>query len=204
MRRAVEATLTLALLGAGLASRAAALSPAEMTPERIRQAITWGETAPESELEPYTIRADRTWVVNFDTPFLRVARLARAMKIQNQPITEEDISPKVVAHEVHLYAHARLGGASASGRDLPNIEYVGIARPNPNGPSETIHPISSQSFVRRVPAEGDYSGPARIARSVKAVFPLSALAPGNEVRIVFEGGAIQTVTLGSDLLARLR
>jgi hypothetical protein len=39
---------------------------------------------------------------------------------------------------------------------------------------------------------------------VKATFPLQALAAGNEVRILFEGGLIQNVRLEADLLARVR
>lgn len=206
MQKVLATILIPAVLAVGSPARAEATSAAlpAMTPERIRQAIKWGESAPEKELEQYTLGSERTWIVNFDTPFLRVAQLARAMKIQNQPLGEEDIPPKVVAQEVHLYAHARLSVAGTSARDLPNIEYVAIAKPNPNGPSESILPSSLQSFVRRVPNDGSYDGPARLARSVKAIFPLSALVPGNEVRIVFEGGTVQTVKVTAQVLARAR
>jgi hypothetical protein len=176
-----------------------------MTAERVRQAISWGLNAPERDLEQYEIKADRTWVLNFDTPFLRVAQYSRAMKIQNQSISEADLSPKIVADELHVYAHARLDGPSSTSTSLPNIEYIVILKPSPQGAAETILPLSLLSFVRRVPpSDADPWGPTKIAKSVKAAFPLSALAAGNEVRIIFEGGLIQSVTLEAALLARVR
>jgi hypothetical protein len=57
--------------------------------------------------------------------------------------------------------------------------------------------------VRRVPIDAD-AGPTRIARSVKAVFPLGALAAGNEVRLTFENGTFQTVAITPEALARVR
>ncbi len=173
----------------------------DMSPDRVREALAWGLRAPETELDQYELRTDRTWLVNFDTPFLRVAQLSRAMKIQNSPASEADVSPKVAGPEVHVYAHARMD----TGRGpVPNIDYVVILHPRPGAPSETILPSSVQSFVRRVPTDADFMGSTRIARSVKAVFPLRALAAGNTVRLTFEGGTAQTFSITPELLARVR
>ncbi len=201
------ATLILAamLFVAEAEARALDLGMGQMSPERIRQAITWGLNAPEKDLEQYEIRADRNWVLNFDTPFLRIAQFSRAMKIQNQPVSEADLSPKLVADELHVYAHAKLDSSASGSLSLPNIEYIVIMKATPDGPGETILPLSVLSFIRRVPpSEADPWGPAKIAKSVKATFPLHALAPGNEVRILFEGGLIHSVKLEADLLARVR
>jgi len=187
------------MLPAALASAAA---PAGLSPEQVREAIRWGLSAPEPALAQYEMKTERTWLVNFDTPFLRVAQLSRAMKIQNTPVTEADVSPKTAADEVHIYAHARPEGVT--GRvTLPNIEHLFIVRTR-EGASEPIQPSSVQSFVRRVPMGDDWSGPTRIARSVKAIFPRQAFAPGNEVRLVFEGGEVQSVRITEDMLARVR
>ena len=172
----------------------------EMGPQRIREAIEWGVSAPESDLEEYPMRTDRTWLVNFDTPFLRVAQFSRAMKIQNTPITEADVSPKLAGGELHLFAHARFDGV---GSVLPNLDYAVIVRPRPGETPETILPTTTQSFLRRVPAEAD-SGPTRIAKSIKAFFPLRALAAGNEVRLTFEGGARETILITPEVVARVR
>jgi hypothetical protein len=196
--RTWQATIVLAALFPAATTRAQCAT--EMTPDRLHEALEWGLTAPETDLEQYPLRTERTWLVNFDTPFLRVAQFSRAMKIQNTPATESDVSPKLAGRELHVYAHARV---AAAGGPLPNIDYVVILRPRPGGASETIHPTSVQSFVRRVPIDAD-SGPTRIARSVKAVFPLGALAAGNEVRLSFENGGFQTVPITPEALARVR
>ncbi len=174
---------------------------AEMSSDRVREALAWGLRAPESELDQYELRTDRSWLVNFDTPFLRVAQLSRAMKIQNSPASEADVSPKVAAPEMHVYAHARM---DTGGRPLPNIDYVVILRPRAGAAAETILPSSVQSFVRRVPTDAEFTGSTRIARSVKAVFPLRALAVGNTLRLTFEGGAAETVAITPELLVRVR
>ena len=200
MRFGKAATVAVVLLTLGTSGVWA--SPDGLTPDRVREAIQYGLAAPESDLAQYELRTDRTWFVNFDTPFLRVAQLSRAMKIQNTPVSEADVSPKTAADEVHLYAHAR--PEATQGRvTLPNIEYMFIVHPLPEG-AETIQPQSLQSFVRRVPMGDEWSGPTRISRSVKAAFPLRAFVPGNEVRLVFEGGEVQTVKITADLLARVR
>jgi hypothetical protein len=70
--------------------------------------------------------------------------------------------------------------------------------------SETIQPTSVQSFLRRVPMGEDWSGPTRISRSVKAIFPMRAFVAGNEVRLVFEGGEVQAVKITADVLNKVR
>jgi hypothetical protein len=196
--RAWQATIVLAALFSAATTRAQCAT--EMTPDRMHEALEWGLSAPETDLEQYPLRTERTWLINFDTPFLRVAQFSRAMKIQNTPATDSDVSPKLAGQELHVYAHARVG---AGGGALPNIDYVVILHPRAGGASETILPTSVQSFVRRVPADAD-AGPTRIARSVKAIFPIGALAAGNEVRLTFENGTFQTATITSEALARVR
>jgi hypothetical protein len=191
----------IVLVGLGIVGTARAQVVQDMTPERIREALEWGVSASETELSQYDLRTDKTWLVNFDTPFLRVAQFSRAMKIQNSPATEGDVSPKLAAPEVHLYAHAR---QTAGGGPLPNIEYVMVVRPRPDGAAENLLPTSLQSFVRRVPRDEDVGGPTRIARSVKASFPMRALAAGNEVRLTFEGGIVQSIPITAEALGRVR
>src|SRR5262249_45974551 len=116
--RTAAIAATLLTLQAGTVADADGLSA-----DRVREAFQWGLVAPEVDLAQYELRTDRTWLVNFDTPFLRVAQLSRAMKIQNTPFTEADVSPKTSADEVHIYAHARpdaVGGRAT----LPNIEFM--------------------------------------------------------------------------------
>src|SRR5258706_14918830 len=122
--RAWQATILLAALFSAATTRAQCA--AEMTPDRLHEALAWGLNAPETDLEQYPLRTERTWLINFDTPFLRVAQFSRAMKIQNMPATESDVSPKLAGQEVHVYAHAR---AASAARPLPNTSYAAILRP---------------------------------------------------------------------------
>ncbi len=176
-----------------------------MSAERIREAIAWGETAPEAALEQYDLHHERSFVVNFDTPFLRVAQLARAMKLQKGSLEGTDVSPKVTAEALNLYVHANYEPAAGGADSSPEVEYVTISRPGPgDAPAQVIQPLAIQSYVRRVPTPADYEGPTRLARSVKAVFPLSALSPDAQVKIRFHGGGIRALKLDPALLARVR
>ena len=190
----------------------AALAPAgagadivrSMNPERIREAIQWGLTASDAELGQFDAHTENTWLVNFDTPFLRVAQLAHTMKLQNLPVSDTDISPKLTDDAVHLYVHARLDLGEAK-ESLPNIEYVILTRPGrSDGPVVIVQPTSLQSFVRRVPVADDYDGPTRIAKSVKATFPLSAFGPDSQIRVTFQDGRVRTVKLDPQLFSHLR
>lgn len=176
-----------------------------MSAERIREAITWGETAPEGALEQYDLHHGRSFVVNFDTPFLRVAQLARAMKTQNGSLEGADLSPKVTAEALNLYVHANYEPGAGGADSSPEVEYVTISRPGPgDAPALTVLPLAFQSYVRRVPTPADYEGPTRLARSVKAVFPLSALSPDAQVKIRFHGGSSQILKLDPAFLAHVR
>lgn len=173
--------------------------------EKVREAIAWGETAPEAALGQYDLHQERSFVVNFDTPFLRVAQLARAMKIQNAPIDPADVSPKTTADTLTIYVHARFDPAARAEDSYPEVEYLSISRPGPSdAPAQIIPPTSFQTFLRRVPTSPDYDGPTRLAHSAKAVFPLSALTSEGQLKIRFHDGATQMIKLDPALLARVR
>jgi hypothetical protein len=175
-----------------------------MSAEKIKEAIAWGESAPEGALEQYDLHQERSFEVNCDTPFLRVAQLARAMKNQNTALDAADVSPKTTSETVTVYVHARFD-PTARVEDFPEVEYVTISRPGPSdAPPQVVTPTAFQSFLRRVPTAADYDGPARLAHSAKAVFPLSALCTESLLKIRFHGGATQVVKLDPALLARVR
>src|SRR5258708_31364814 len=103
------------------------------------------------------------------------------MKIQNQPISEADLSPKLLAGELHVYAHAKVDSSATGSLPLPNIEYIVIMRATPDGPAATILPLSVLSFIRRVPpTEPDLWGPPKTPNTAKATSPLKALPPANQ------------------------
>ena len=73
---------------------------APLSPEQVREAVRWG--ASESELPQYLLKQAPTWTVNFDTPFLRVAQLARAFKKQGRQIAERHVPPGVIEPDAHV------------------------------------------------------------------------------------------------------
>jgi len=172
-----------------------------LSADKVREAIAWGRSASEAELEQYELKTADTWRVDFDTPFLRVAQLAAALARSGKVLTESDVPEKVLVDEVHVYVHARQ--AEDSSRALPNFEYVMITRPAAEGRSESVLPTALGRFVRQVPIPG-YYGPARVAQSVRASFPIDALKPGSEVRVVLHGGAIESIPIEAAALARVR
>jgi hypothetical protein len=183
-----------------LLAAAAAAQPAGLDGvDAVRRALRHGLEAPEAALAQYELKLERNWLVNFDTPFLRVAQYARSMKIQNVLVSDADVPPKLVTAEVHFYAHARYDAQGP----LPNIEYMIVTRQRGDGPAETVMPLSLQAFVRRVPHE-DGDGRTRVARSVRAAFPLHVLAPGYAVRLSFEGGTLESVPITEVALTRVR
>ncbi len=195
--------IVLGALIAIVALRAPAAEPARggLPPEKIRAAIEWGRGASEDELKQYELKTSDTWSADFDTPFLRVAQLSASLARRGKVLAEDDVPDKFVGDEVHVYVHARLAeGAPGS---LPNFDYVMLARPTADGRSETVLPTAVDRFVRQVPTPG-YYGPARVAQSVRASFPSTALMAGAELRVVLRGGRVESVPIGAALLARVR
>jgi len=192
--------IVLAML-VGATTLAKTAPPPRVAPERVREAIEFGRSAGEARLAQYEIKTAETWLVNCDTAFLRIAQLAASMQRSEKTLIESEVPDAFAANEVHVYVHARF---QAAARNLPNIDYVMLARPTGGGRLETVLPRSLDRFVRQVPPDPSYFGPARIAKSVRAAFPPQALVAGGHVRIVFEGGAIETVPLDEALVARIK
>jgi hypothetical protein len=117
-------------------------------------------------------------------------------------LLEDAVSPKVTAAVVNLYVHARYEEGQSNA--YPEVEQVVISRSRDGQPPQLVMPTSFQSYVRRVPVSADYDGPARLARSFKAVFPIDALIAGAELRIRFQGGATQVVKLAPEQLSAVR
>jgi len=190
---------TLLLLGATLSREAPAVAP--VSEDKVREAIEFGRTAPDSALQQYVLKTTERWVANFDTPFLRVAQLAALQRKADKRLSPSDVPASFVTNEVDVYVHARF---QADTKQFLNVEYVTVLRPIPNGRSESILPRDVDRFVRQVPADADYYGPARIAKSVRARFQPDALKVGGQVRIVFEGGIVETVVIEANTLDSVR
>ncbi len=183
-----------------LAVLAAPAGPASLPPERVQAAVDFGRTAPDEQLKQYRLADSEGFEVNFDTPFLRVAQLAAALRKEGKPLPLDEVPERLVRDEVNVYVHARY----REGVELPNVEYVSVMRPGADGRPELVPSRAVDRYVRQVPREPGYFGPARVAGSVRAAFPSSAFVPGAQLRILFADRSLQTVTLDAARLANVR
>ena len=185
---------------AALAVLAAPSGPGTVPPERVKAAVEFGRSAPDEQLKQYRLADSEGFEVNFDTPFLRVAQLAAALRKEGKPLPLDEVPERLVRDEVNVYVHAR----HREGVELPNVEYVSVMRPGADGRPELVPSRSVDRYVRQVPREPGYFGPARVAGSVRAAFPSSAFVPGAQLRILFADRSLQTVTLDAARLANVR
>src|SRR5262245_23837258 len=116
---------SLVLLLAGIST-----SPVmEMTPERVREAIDYGRSVSERSLVQYPLHDEESWQANFDTPFLRIAQLAAALRRAEKPVGEDEIPPEFSTSQVHVYVHAKDEG----GRAPRSVSRVSLVEPGDVG-----------------------------------------------------------------------
>jgi hypothetical protein len=187
------ATGTVIAADDGMLKGSGRLSSAE-----VQQAIQWGRSADRKSLEQYELKVSPNWTLNFDTPFLRVAQVAHAWKQNDMLLEEGDVPTPMLQNDVHLYALA-LQQPGTSG-DVQSVQHVTMARP---GGTELIQPKRVSTNLNRARRRDDFRA-AKIAQSVTAVFSVRDFQPGNEIRILFEGGDRESLTLTKAMLAGRR
>jgi hypothetical protein len=166
--------LHAALLLLATASQAPAQVVHEMTPELIRQAIAEG--ARTKNIEPYKVKKLMGTWATYTTPYRRVMLAAQDAKKKYKTFTEADVTPEMVAPELHVYAPAW-----AHEKDVYSVAAIVITK---KGSKEAIQPTKSE------PTEEEFSntfGKEVKARGMRASFPLSVVNASNEIRIVFDG-----------------
>jgi hypothetical protein len=156
----------------------------DMTPERIREAIALGSTV--KDLRPYKIQEKARWswpplIAVYTTPFLRVALAANVAKQHYKQFTEADVSPEMIAPEIHIYAPSR----AVDGTSVANVETIVVLPYNSKDRSQAVHP------TRMSEASEQYKnlfGFSAEGRGMLAVFPLEVWREDNEVHMVFDRG----------------
>ncbi len=159
--------LSLVLLPAMLAADVVT----EMTPERIREAIAFGTK--KKSLSNYPIGDEWNVLLNFSTPFLRVAQAAAEAASTYRPFGEADVTPDLIEPEIRLNAVASIYNVAI----VSNVRAVVIVLPD----GRVIQPSRVEERIE------DYQnryGAKGTARSLIAYFPLSVVMDGNEVRVV--------------------
>ena len=176
-----RSTLPIAL-ALGFAAVAQAQIIHDITPEQIREAIAYGNSA--KELSAYKIQYNSvltlTFVVfgSYTTPFLRVALAANTAKKRYVRFTETDVTPEMTANEIHVLAPSIPLGARVA-----NVETVVVTPINSRDLSQTVQP------KRMFEVNAEYKnlfGFTGQGRGMLAVFPLDVWRDGNEVHLVFD------------------
>lgn len=156
----------------------------EMTPPLVLEAIAAGEQGKVAD--GYIVKTNRmlggeTHLATFSTPFMRVASAAREAKRQYRKFTAADVTPEMIAPELHVYAWPQaIGPASA------NVRAV-VMTPRKGSEQEKADRVVQPARFEPLPMQfKNLLGATFEGEGKMAVFPLSALSEDNEVHVVFD------------------
>jgi len=114
------------------------------------------------------------------TPFSRVMAARFMAERVYKSFSAADVTPEMIAPELHVYAQPIPSGATAI-----NVDAVVITPRGSKDRSAAIHPIRAQPL----PTEfKNLLGATVDGRGLMAVFPIEVLTPDNEVRVVYDSG----------------
>jgi len=154
----------------------------EMTPALIAEAITAGEKGRASDgvMEKGSLSGWTTLAV-FSTPFMRVAAAAQQAKKEYKRFTPDDVTPEMIAPELHIYAFAQ--AVDASSANVTTVVITPRKGSHEEKAAQALHPTRFEPmpmlFQNLFGAR--FKGEGRLA-----VFPLSALSGANEVHVVYD------------------
>jgi hypothetical protein len=159
----------------------------EMTPALIAEAIKVGEKGdmPSGRI---TQSSGFSWgsihIATFSTPYMRVAAAARQAKKEYKKFTPADVTPEMIAPELHVYAWAQ--GLSENGPAAANVNALVITPKKGNDEeraAKAIHPTKFEEiptiFQNLFGAKADGVGQM-------GIFPLAALSEDNEIHVVYD------------------
>jgi hypothetical protein len=155
-----------------------------MTPEAIKAAIDLGarKKLPETHLiKTASLGSYRLHVATFSTPYMRVAAAARDAKTTYRAFTEADVTPEMIAPELHIYAWPQMDGPEAVG--VKAVVITPRSGKQEQKAARAIHPIR---FEDAPVVFRNWFGASFEGRGRMAVFPLTALSEENEVHVIYE------------------
>jgi hypothetical protein len=160
---------------------------AEMTPQLIAEAIAAGERGNVASGQ-LTQSSGFSWgsihIATFSTPFMRVAAAARQAKRTYKKFTPEQVTPEMVALELHVYAWSQ--GLSEHGPAAANVTAVVITPRKGNEEQKAAMAIQATRFEEIPMVFQNLFGAKAEGVGRMAVFPLSALTEDNEVHVVYD------------------
>jgi len=167
----------------------------EMTADRIAEAIKAGE---RGDIASGQLIQSSGWswgsihIATFSTPFMRVAAAARQAKREYRKFTPDQVTPEMVAPELHVYAWSQ--AATESGPEAANVSAI-VITPRKGSKEDkdarAVHPLRFEDIPTQFQ---NLFGATFEGRGRMAVFPLSALSEDNEVRVVYD----RRVTMGNN------
>jgi hypothetical protein len=182
--------LVLAVCATALEMQAQIGIVTNMTPELVAEAIKVGEKGdvPSGRL---TQSSGFSWgsvhIATFSTPFMRVAMAARQAKKEYRKFTPADVTPEMIAPELHVYAWSQ--GLAENGPDTANVTAVVITPKKGNKEEKAGKAIQSLRFEPIPQTFQNLLGAKVEGVGRMAVFPLNALSEDNEVHVVYDKNA---------------
>jgi hypothetical protein len=152
----------------------------QMTPELI------GEAIEQRDSGSYKIQEHSGWgngpvLGYFTTPYSRVVLAANSARKLYKTFTLADVTPELLAPEVHVYALARAIGGRMDA--IANVQAVVVMPAKEKDRTKAIQPIRTSELTEEYK---NLMEAVMTGRSIIAVFPLSVLDEKNEVRVVFD------------------
>jgi hypothetical protein len=185
----------------------------EMTPQLVAEAIKAGE---KGDIADGVITKSSGWswgsihIATFSTPYMRVAMAARHAKKAYRKFTPADVTPEMIAPELHVYAWPQVNGADKPTRDplggnaiydsapVGGVNVTAIVITPRKGKQEekmaaAIHPVR---FEQMTALWQNLFGAEIRTFGMVATFPLAVLSEENEVHIIYN----RPTTMGTNAL----
>lgn len=188
MTRHLFTSMLLALFLAAGETGAAQQVIVTMTPESVDEAIRLAadEKATARFLDAYVVQTRAGWgngplIGSFSTPFARVVQAALAARRKGNSFPPANVTSNLTAPELHVIALAQ--PAAADDTMVTTVQSVVLARRGSKNPADVIQPLNTTELTAEYQ---NLVGTTFKGTGVVAMFPLSALVPDSEIRVVFD------------------
>jgi hypothetical protein len=171
------------------------------TPESFDEAIRLAadEKAARNFLSSYIVQTRAGWgngplIGSFSTPFARVVQAALAARKRGESFTTTNVTPDLIVPELHVIATSQLSATDDA--MMASVQSVILAPHGSKNAADVVQPLKTMELTE------DYqnlNGTTFEGSGVVAIFPLSALTPNSEIRVVFD-----RIARGSSALSTCR
>jgi hypothetical protein len=162
--------------------------PSGLTPARIQQAIDWGTGKDRGHVKPYEIGGSVGWAKDptafLLTPYLRVARAARAATDTYKPFSPADVTSEMADPLVWVVAPPYDCGTSVHPAErFVDVTTVVIMPRGAKDAAQTIQPVWTKPDVSMLQ---NVYGMKVETKGLTVAFPREALVPGSEFVFVYD------------------